>query len=149
MARNDLYSLRQVLRRAIAACGRPLRDLEDEIGVRHGNLRLLMDGRAEIRVAHLFGLARVLGVPPADFLAAGCPKANAAAKRRLRHWLGADLPDDLAEEAPAPRPFPTTAAELESVVQAAVERALAGWPAKGGAEPREVPAAPAPRGLPS
>ena len=145
MARNDLYSLRLVLRRVILASGRRLRDLEDEIGVRHGNLRLLMDGRAEIRVSHLLGLARVLGVPPADFLAAGCPKANAAATRNLRQWVGADV----EEHAPPPAPFPTTAAELESVVQAAVERALAGWAAKGGAMPRQAVAPPAAPDLPS
>lgn len=149
MARNDLYSLRLVLGRAIRASGRPLRELEDAIGVRHGNLRLLMDGKAEIRVAHLLGLARALGVPPADFLAAGCPKANAAATRRLRHLVGADL----EEHAPAPAPFPTTAAELASVVQSAVERALAGWSANGGAGSRVAaaisPAAPATSDLPS
>ena len=143
MARNDFYSLREVVRRAIQATGRPLRDLEDEIGVRHGNLRLLMDGQAEIRISHLLGLARALGVPPADFLEAGCPKANAAARRRLRNWIGADAEPGV----PPPPPFPTTAAELERIVQAAVERALAGRAAGGTAPP--VAAAPASSDLPS
>ncbi|HEY8022484.1 MAG TPA: hypothetical protein VIH93_15370, partial [Thermoanaerobaculia bacterium] len=142
MARNDLYSLRLVLGRAVAASRRRLRDLEDEIGVRHGNLRLLMDGHAEIRVAHLLGLARALGVPPADFLAAGCPKANAAAKHRLRQWVG-DLPPDLPDDAPPVAPFPTTAAELERIVQSAVERALAGGSPKGGAGSRAAASLPA------
>jgi transcriptional regulator with XRE-family HTH domain len=135
MARNDLYSLRLVVGRAIRASGRRLRELEDEIGVRHGNLRRLMEGEAEIRISHLIALARALRVSPADFLAAGCPKANRMAKHRLRQWIGADGPE-VAEEEPAPAPFPTTAAELESVVQAAVERALAGWSAEGGAAAR-------------
>jgi len=139
MARNDIYSLRQVLRRAILATGRPLREIEDAIGVRHGNLRLLMDGDAEIRMAHLLGLARYLGVPPADFLEAGCPKANAVAKRRLRNWIGADAEPG----APPPAPFPTTAAELERIVQTAVERALAGLSPRAAVAPA-APPAPAP-----
>lgn len=143
MARNDFYSLRLVVRRAIEATGRPLRDLEDEIGVRHGNLRLLMDGQAEIRVAHLLGLARCLGVPPADFLEAGCPKANAAARRRLRNWIGAEAEPG----APLPAPFPTTAAELERIVEAAVERALAGRTVGEAAAPAAP--VPAPPDLPS
>jgi len=143
MARNDIYSLRQVLRRAILAAGRPLRELEDAIGVRHGNLRLLMDGDAEIRIVHLLGLARYLGVPPADFLEAGCPKANAAAKRRLRNWIGADAEPG----APPPAPFPTTAAELERIVQTAVERALAGRSLREAAAPTAQ--APAASDLPS
>jgi hypothetical protein len=125
MARNDIYSLRQVLRRAILAAGRPLRELEDAIGVRHGNLRLLMDGDAEIRIVHLLGLARYLGVP--------------AAKRRLRNWIGAEAEPG----APPPAPFPTTAAELERIVQTAVERALAGR------SPRAAAQAPAASDLPS
>jgi hypothetical protein len=39
-------------------------------------------------VRHVLAFAGLLKVPPADFLAAGCPEATAAATHRLSDWIG-------------------------------------------------------------
>lgn len=84
---DDLRHLRQVLRQAIAASKLGQRYIETHVGLRHGRLEHLLDGRQDLRVRHILAFARVLKVPPQDFLAYGCPGAQELAKYRLKDWI--------------------------------------------------------------
>lgn len=57
------------------------------MGCGHGNLERILDGRAELRVRHVLGLARLLKVPPQDFLELGVPQPEGGSKYRLRDWI--------------------------------------------------------------
>jgi transcriptional regulator with XRE-family HTH domain len=79
--------LRMVLREAVAASRRTVRELERAIGLGNGNLARLLDGRQVVRIDHLVNLAKVLSVPPGEFLEMGFPDESAAARHRLRDWI--------------------------------------------------------------
>jgi hypothetical protein len=84
---DDLRPLRQLLRQAISASGLTVRTIETQVGLGHGKLEHLLDGRQDLRVRHILAFARVLRVPPQDFLALGCPGAQELAKYRLKDWI--------------------------------------------------------------
>ena len=84
---DDLRALRPLLRLAIAASGLPVRAIETRLGIRHGRLDDLLDGRSELQVRHLLAAAHMLKVPPQDFLALGCPAAQEEARHRLKDWI--------------------------------------------------------------
>ena len=102
MLEEDLRSLRQVLARAVEISRRQRRDVERALKLRNGTLGKLLDGTLDLRIEHLTALARLLNVPPGDFLRLGCPQTRAAATYRLTDWLG---PADGTTPAPAtPKP---------------------------------------------
>lgn len=57
------------------------------MGVGHGTLPRILDGRMDLKVHHLLALAKILDVPPGDFFTEGCPKATAAARYHLADRL--------------------------------------------------------------
>jgi transcriptional regulator with XRE-family HTH domain len=123
MSEDDLHSLRQVIARAVEASGLQRRDVERALGLRNGSLGKLLDGSLDLRVEHLVALARVLRVPPGDFLMAGCPQAHAAATYRLADWLG---PIGNASVAPATAAVtPPTPDELTEIIRLAIRQELA------------------------
>jgi hypothetical protein len=130
-AQSDIEDLRGVLNAGVLASMRGVRELETELGLRHGGLRRLIHGDLDIRVSHLLGLARVLRVRPGDFLDLGCTAANRSASLRLVDWLG-PLAKKLGSARPRPTALPATAAELAALIQAEVAKALAERDAAGG-----------------
>jgi transcriptional regulator with XRE-family HTH domain len=102
MRDSDRRELLSVMRRAVEAAGGRKHDVEAAMGLSHGRLEHLWSGKLELRVRHLVGLAEFLGVPPSDFLATGCPHAQAA-PRRLAEWIG-----------PAEPPFAATRSAPET-----------------------------------
>lgn len=90
---EDLRQLRAVLRQAVNACGLSVRDIETAMGLGHGNIERILDGRSDLRVRHLLGLARVLKIPPQDFLELGLPQPEGGTKYRLRDWI---IPREMA-----------------------------------------------------
>jgi transcriptional regulator with XRE-family HTH domain len=121
MLEEDLRSLRQVLARAVEASNLQRRDVERALKLRNGTLRKLLDGTLDLRIEHLMALARLLNVPPGDFLRLGCPQTRAAATYRLTDWLG---PANGTTAAPAAAQ-PPTPEELAEMVRAAVREELA------------------------
>ncbi len=119
MLDDDLHSLRQILARAIDASGLQRRDLERALKLRNGSLGKLLDGTQDLRVEHLTSLARLLRIPPGDFLRMSCPETRAAATYRLTDWIG-----PIDESAPAAAKAPTPE-ELAEMVRAAVREELA------------------------
>ena len=127
MLEEDLRSLRQVLARAVEVSGLQRRDVERALKLRNGTLGKLLDGTLDLRVEHLTALARLLKVPPGDFLRLGCPQTRAAATYRLTDWLG---PQDPGPQDPNPAPEtpdaykPPTPEELVEMIRAVVREEL-------------------------
>ena len=119
MLEEDLRSLRQVLARAVEVSRLQRRDVERTLK--------LLDGSLDLRVEHLTALARLLKVPPGDFLRLGCPQTRAAATYRLTDWLG---PQDPGPQDPDPAPEtpdaykPPTPEELVEMIRAVVREEL-------------------------
>src|SRR5262245_8800395 len=87
MADRDLKDLRALLRDAVVASRLSNREMERVLGIGHGTLEKLLDGRQDLRVRHIMALASYLKVSPADFFALGCPQAVRAAEHELSEWL--------------------------------------------------------------
>jgi transcriptional regulator with XRE-family HTH domain len=92
MLEEDLRTLGRVLAQAVEESGLRRRDVERALKLRNGSLENLLEDGADLRVEHLTALARLLRVPPGDFLRAGCPRTRAAATYRLADWLGPRTP---------------------------------------------------------
>jgi transcriptional regulator with XRE-family HTH domain len=118
MADLDMTGLLRLLRECVEASRLTYTAIEDACGIGHGRLRALLAGRIELRVRHLLGLARLLGVPPADFLELGCFTAQRTAKSRLAEYLG-------PARAGAQDAAPESATSLRELVRAIVREELA------------------------
>jgi transcriptional regulator with XRE-family HTH domain len=84
---EDLHSLRELLRDAVAASRLSPREVETVLGIGHSTLERLLNGKLDLRVRHILALARMLEVPPGDFLNLGCPDTAEAARHDLNEWL--------------------------------------------------------------
>jgi transcriptional regulator with XRE-family HTH domain len=124
MADKDLQQLRQVLREAVQASHRTVRELEAVLGLAHGNLTRLLDGRLEIKARHIVQLAVLLKVRPGDFFELGCPEANRAAEHRLADWVPEPRPARKPAAAASSSASPS-AEELSALVRNAVRQELA------------------------
>jgi hypothetical protein len=122
---GDLEPLRRVLARAIDASGLSRRDVERALRTRNGSLPQLLDGTLALQVEHLTALARLLRVPPGDFLALGCPATRAAARHRLADWIGHTPEDTAIPSEPSPAPAPPSPDELAAMVRSALREELA------------------------
>jgi transcriptional regulator with XRE-family HTH domain len=121
---RELKPLHEVLQRAVAAARLHVRTVEQALGLPVGGWDQLLSGDRVLRVRHLLALARLLRVPPADFLEIGLPEASRAAELRLSHWLEPAKPRSRSAQ-----PTPTKddwQARIEEAVrrelQAAAER---------------------------
>src|SRR4029079_530904 len=74
MPNRELKPLRAVLGRAVAAARLSSRTVENALGLRRGGWTQILSGERILRVSHLLALARLLDVPPGDFLDLGLPK---------------------------------------------------------------------------
>jgi transcriptional regulator with XRE-family HTH domain len=113
MPNRELKPLRAVLARAVAAARLSSRTVENALGLRRGGWTEILSGKRILRVSHLLALARLLDVPPGDFLDLGLPKVNQAADRRVASWFSPPF------KPPAP------AADWEAAIRDAVRRELA------------------------
>jgi transcriptional regulator with XRE-family HTH domain len=89
---RELKPLRLVLQQSVAAARLPVRTVEQALGLSNGGWDQLLAGQRLLRVRHLLALARLLQVPPADFLEIGLPEASCAAEFRLSDWLESAKP---------------------------------------------------------
>ncbi len=140
---NDLKTLRHLLYQLTRASGRGRRDLEERLGIGHGNLERLFDGRVRLGVRHVLAFAELLGVRPGALLDLGCPETTAGARREVADWLAPGhqaMAGGLAEQKARDR------RELAAMIDESVRRALERSgvrPPDGAAEaPREEPQAP-------
>jgi hypothetical protein len=89
---RQLTDLRAVLQRAVAAARLRPQAIEQALGLPQGGWADLASGRRVLRVRYLLALARLLSVPPEDFLEAGLPDAASPAGLRLTDWLNPARP---------------------------------------------------------
>ncbi len=116
MSDNDLKRLHRLVGEAANASRGMVRDIERAMGVGNGNLKLLAEGKMDLKVRHVLGLARFLGVPPKDFFELGCPDAERVAEHRLEHWVGPHKPPYVPKP-PEAAPPPDLAAAVRDVVR--------------------------------
>lgn len=116
MSARELSPLRTVLARAVAAARLPVRTVEEALDLPRGGWEKLLAGRRILRVQHLLALARLLDIPPGDFLDLGLPEASRAADRRLSDWLSPTSPPFKPPQPAAP--------DWETVIRDAVRREL-------------------------
>ena len=124
MSRDELSELRALVREAVAACRRSNRELEDALGLGHGTLQRLLDGRIDIKVHHLLGLARLLQVHPMEFLEQGFP--DWPARHRLVDWRDPDQ----RKKAAGKSGLPATREELSELIRGIVLEELDAGPKK-------------------
>lgn len=119
---EDLRQLRAVLRQAISACGLSARNIETAMGLGHGNLERILDGRNDLRVRHVLAFAKLLKVPPQDFLELGVPQPEGGTKYRLHDWI---MPREMAPpHARAAKKTEGSADDVGKLVREAVQQAL-------------------------
>lgn len=94
MSDSDLRQLRALVREALPTYHGSGRALEEALGIGHGNLSHLLDGRLELRVRHLLAIAKMLSVPPHQFLELGCPETTGTAHRDLTDFVSMSLPPE-------------------------------------------------------
>jgi len=108
---KDLAEFRYVLRELVRMVRMPVRDLERTLGVGHGKLEHLLDGKLEIRLRHVLALAEVLGVSPGDLLTVGFAEATRRARSRVVDWLPHLAPKQEGT------PLPATREELSEMIR--------------------------------
>jgi transcriptional regulator with XRE-family HTH domain len=114
---RELKPLLQVLVRALAAARLPAREVASELGLTVRAWERVLAGKQILYVRHLLVLARLLGVPPQDFLEAGLPEASRTAESRLADWIA---------PAPAHSKTPPAADDWQARIRDAVRRELDG-----------------------
>ncbi len=117
-AREDGLDLVRALL-AMALSGLPLspRKIEDALGIGHGTLPRLLDGRMDLKLYHLLPLCAVLKIHPADLLQRGLP--NWEATRRIDDWL----PPDHRQTAQAPALSAEILEAIRTTVREEISRA--------------------------
>ena len=112
---RKLAPLREVLGRAVAAARLRQKTVEQALALPPGGWDELTSGRRVLRVRHLLVLARLLSVPPEDFLEAGLPELSSPTGLRLTDWI----------EPPRP-PFASAppAGDLQTLIRETVRREL-------------------------
>lgn len=117
---EDLRQLRAVMRQAISASRLSARRIETAMGLGHGNLERILDGRNELRVRHLLALAKLLQIPPQDFLELGVPQ-EAGTKYRLKNWI---MPPEFGPPNKEKKTAAEPADDMGKLVREAVQEAL-------------------------
>jgi hypothetical protein len=112
---RQLKPLREVLRRAVAAARLRRKTVEQALALPPGGWDELTSGRRVLRVRHLLALARLLSVPPEDFLEAGLPELSSPSGLRLANWIEPAQP----RFASAP-----PAEDLQALIRESVRREL-------------------------
>lgn len=94
------------------------------MGLGSGNLARLLDGSLEIRVRHLVGLARILDIPPGDFLELAFPEMTQNAGHRLTDWIGPRQPSYKPKTQAQAASQPKLDENLKTLIQEAVREEI-------------------------
>lgn len=126
---EEVQRLLQLLDQAIRDARRSRRDIERSLGLGQGYLGSLFRGRIELKVWHVYRLARELKLDPLTFFFEVSPPQEA---RWVLKALGLDPEKVLKEEKPAEpekkaekeKSSTITAEEVEAIVQRAIREEL-------------------------
>lgn len=82
---DELSLLRSYLGLALASLGEAPRKTEDRLGIGHGTLSRLLEGRIELKLRYLLDICRMLDIHPRDLIEAGFPDWKAS--HQLNDWM--------------------------------------------------------------
>ncbi len=122
MSDRDTIKVLAVVKRAVDAAPGTKRDLETAMGIGHGRINDLFDGRLELRARHMTGLARYLKVPAADFFSVALAESEQVAPNRLAEWIDPNPPPPFQRKQAAPS---GTADDMRTMIREEVTAALA------------------------
>lgn len=123
MDQDEVQRLLDLLDRAIHLSRRSRREIERTLGLGQGYLGSLLKGRIELKVRHVYVLARELGLDPLSFFVqaqASSPKESAWLQQ-----LGATAEAPAAPAEPAAEEAPLTRSEIEDLVRKTLRDELA------------------------
>jgi transcriptional regulator with XRE-family HTH domain len=104
MKDKDVARVAQMLKAAVRFTGVTHRKIEGQMGLSTGYLSRILSGKVELRIEHVLGVCRAIGLPPSAFFEAAYPSRELDPETaRLVAALQELLP---AEEEDAPRPRP-------------------------------------------
>jgi len=120
MKDKDVVRVAQMLKAAVRFTGVSHRKIEREMGLSTGYLSRILSGKVELRIQHVLGVCRAIGLPPSAFFEAAYPSRELDPETaRLVAALQELLPaEDAAPRAkarkagPAPRPPARKAGKL-------------------------------------
>ena len=122
MDRDEVQRILELLDEAIHRSRRSRREIERKLGFGQGYLGSLLKGRIELKVRHVYVLARELGLEPLSFFFQASPPEDPGQMLRQLGATPGELPPRAAEPA-AEQPF--TRAELQELVRRTVREELA------------------------
>ena len=123
---DELSLLRAHLGLALNSLGMSPYKIEDGLGIGHGTLNRLIDGRMELKLSHLVVFCKLLDIHPRDLIEVGFPDWEA--KHRLNDWM----PVKLRKEAPPP---PALSDELMQAIRAVVREEISRAGLASGSKP--------------
>lgn len=98
MKDKDVVRVTQMLKAAVRFTGIPHRKIEREMELSTGYLSRILSGKVELRIQHVLGVCRAIGLPPSAFFEAAYPSREMESETaRLVAALQELLP---AEDAP-------------------------------------------------
>lgn len=100
MKDKDVIRVAQMLKAAVRFTGVPHRKIEREMGLSTGYLSRILSGKVELRIQHVLGVCRAIGLPPSAFFEAAYPSQELAPETAR---LVAALQELLPAEDAAPR----------------------------------------------
>jgi transcriptional regulator with XRE-family HTH domain len=73
MKDKDVVRVAQMLKAAVRFTGFSHRKIEREMGLSTGYLSRILSGKVELRIQHVLGVCRAIGLPPSAFFEAAYP----------------------------------------------------------------------------
>jgi len=123
----EVARIARLLKSAILLSEQSQRSIERQMGLSPGYLGRIIDGKLELRIAHILGVCRAIGMPPAAFFLAAYPEAlnldpqNMRVVHALQHLHRQRAEDGLVEAAlpapPAPPPATPDRARVEQTMK--------------------------------
>jgi len=143
----EVARVARLLKSAILLSEQSQRSIERQMGLSPGYLGRIIDGKLELRIAHILGVCRAIRLPPAAFFLAAYPEALSLDSESMRlvqalqHLHRQRNEGDIKEAAP---PAPPTASPDREKVEETMKNfldALFGELTKGPASAAAPPAA--------
>ena len=116
----EVARVARLLKSAILLSEQSQRSIERQMGLSPGYLGRIIDGKLELRIAHILGVCRAIRLPPAAFFLAAYPETlnldseTMRLVQALQHLHRQRNEDDIKVAAPAP---PAAAPDRERVEQ--------------------------------
>jgi transcriptional regulator with XRE-family HTH domain len=107
MKDKDVIRVAQMLKAAVRFTGISHRKIERDMGLSTGYLSRILSGKVELRIQHVLGVCRAIGLPPSAFFEAAYPSRELDPETAR---LVAALQELLPGEDAAPRTKPRKAA---------------------------------------